>query len=70
MAYDIHQATAREPQYGGGIVYEFWIDSVSDIEALPKPGKWATLTSIAFDISTFNIYVLRETGWVQAGGGT
>jgi len=63
MAIDIHQATPRAQQHGGGIIYEFWLDSVADIADLPKPGEWAANTSIAFVKSTSQVAVLGNNGW-------
>jgi len=68
MAIDIHSCRWESKQTGN--IYEFWIDSAEDIKDLPIPGEWAALTSIALDVSTFDVYILRRTGWVKGGGGT
>ena len=63
----IHSCRWEEKQKGN--VYEFWIPSADNLTELPKPGEWAALTSIALDVSTFDIYVLLKTGWEKAGEG-
>jgi len=63
MAIEIHSSTPRSEKDGGGIVYDFYIDSAADKVNLPGPGGWAALTSTALDVSTFDIYALMSAGW-------
>ena len=46
----------------GGYIADYFIDSAADIPNLPGIDKIKG-SSTAFDISTGDVYMLRETGW-------
>ena len=67
MAIEICSSSKREAKDGGGVVYEFHIDSADDVKNLPAPGTWAATCSTALDIETYDVYFLRATGWKKGG---
>jgi len=67
MAVHIYEKRWDEEKRGN--IITFLMDSVSDVNNLPKPGEWAAITSIAIDWSTFDVYKLGETSWQKGGQG-
>ena len=71
MAIDIHSAkridilsaNRRGTKVGSNLVFEFYLDTESDVDDLPLHGDWAANTSLAFVKSTGNVYILGINGW-------
>ena len=60
---DIDVHSARRAPRGGGIIYEFWLDTEDDITKLPAPGGEVANTSTAFIKSTDRVLALGKNGW-------